>query len=400
MAPPMRILMLHNRYAQPGGEDVSTRIEAAMLRSAGHDLDLWEMSNDGIAGQNMAAVAANALWSFPSTRELGRRLSGKRYDLMHVQNYFPQFSPAVHRVAARHGVPSIQHLRNFRQICVDASLFRDGRICHDCIGAVIPWHGIQHKCYRDSRAGSAVVAAMIGVHKLAGTWTRSVTRYIADSEYVRDLHVRAGLPPDKIAVRANLAGAGIRISAGPRANVFIASRLTPEKGVQVAIEAWRMAPRSGQLRIAGMGPHERQLRDLAAGDPSIVFLGQITSPEVAQEMAKARAVIVPSLWAEPFGRTAVEAMAVGTPVFASATGGLPEILGQNSTGLFPPGDAEALSSRFSAVLADDGFGKDLASEQTARFSHRFSSAALLQRTEVIYAEAIAAARPQPQASRA
>jgi glycosyltransferase involved in cell wall biosynthesis len=395
----MRILMLHNRYAQLGGEDVSTRIEADALRAAGHQVDLWELSNDTIGPQNIATVALNALWSLPIARELSARLRAGGYDLMHVQNSFPLFSPAVHQVAASHGVPSIQHLRNFRQICASAILFRDGQLCHDCVGSVVPWRGVVHKCYRDSRAGSAVVAAMIGLHKVAGTWGRCVTRYIADSEYVRNIHIEAGFPAEKIATRANLTGPLKRPEVQRGIDMFIGSRLTPEKGVQTAIAAWRRLPRAGTLRIAGKGPYEDDLRALAAGDSSIAFLGQIAPESVEAEMARAAAVIVPSLWAEPFGRTALEAMAVGTPVLASAMGGLPEILGRESRALFAAGDVGALSTLIDQIGADPTFAAMLASDQGARFRQHFSEAVLLAQTEAIYAEAIAAmARVQLQPS--
>lgn len=386
----MQILMLHNRYALPGGEDVSTRTEAEMLRRGGHHVDVWELTNDDISEQNMLAVSANSVWSFHIARALSARLHEKQYDVMHVQNYFPQFSPVVHRVARKHGVATIQHLRNFRYTCVNASLFRDGKSCTDCVGSFVPWQGVRHGCYRDSKAGSAVLAAMVGTHKLAGTWTKSVTRYIAISEYVRDIHIRAGVPAEKIVVRPNVVITPEVPPQARRSSVFVAARLTPEKGVQTVISAWRLArPRGHTLRIAGIGPMEGELRAIASGDPTIEFLGQLSSSDVALEMSRARLVVVPSLWAEPFGRTALEAMAVGTAVLVSDVGGLPDIVGNTSEAVVPPGDPPALSTMMiRALITEHDFLARVAAIQARRLGDLFAVDVILGNTERIYREAL------------
>ena len=381
--------MLHNRYAVPGGEDVSTATETELLRSAGHEVDLWELSNDSIAGKNMLAVSAQSIWSQPAAKALSERLRTRRYDIMHVQNYFPQFSPVVHRVARRHGVPSIQHLRNFRHTCVSGGLFRDGQTCQDCLGSFVPWKGVALGCYRDSRAGSAVVAAMIGAHKLAGTWTRSVGKYIAISEYVRDIHVRAGIPANKIVVRPNVVIPSKVSATEVRRNVFVAARLSPEKGVQTVIEAWKAADHGDHaLLIAGSGPMEADLRAMAGEDPSIIFLGQISATVVGQEMARAKLIIVPSLWQEPFGRTALEAMTVGTPVVASNVGGLPDVVGHAGGGIYDPGDAVSLSLKITAFLESANLWNQVRDAQADRCERRFSPLAILRQTEAIYESSI------------
>lgn len=385
----LRILMLHNRYLQVGGEDVSARSEISVLRSRGHEVDFWEVSNQSLQSESRVATAASAIWSRSATAALANRLQTARYDIVHVHNYFARLSPAVHWIAARHRVASIQHLNNYRLTCANAQLFREGAECLKCVGSRVAWQGIRYGCYRDSRAASAAVAATMTAHRLLGTWRHRVTRYIAVSDYVRDIHVRAGLPQKKISVRTNIIVPPEPDAGVSRKGVFLASRLSPEKGVEVLIRAWRKRQRSEILEIAGTGQCEAALRALAAGDPTIRFLGHIEHDEVLARMAAAKAVVVCALWAEPFGRTATEAMAVGTPVIASATGGLKEILTDVPECLVPPGDAEALDAALTKVISEPAAWARHSEAVRTSFACRFSPDALAAATETIYEAAIA-----------
>src|SRR5207244_6745637 len=128
-------------------------------------------------------TACRTLWSSESFREIQARLNSRQFDILHVQNFFPLWSPAVYYAASKCGVPVVQTLRNYRLICVNATMFLDHKACDDCLGHALPWPGIIHRCYRDSHAGSAVVASMIGLHKMLSTWKNKVQIYIALTEF-------------------------------------------------------------------------------------------------------------------------------------------------------------------------------------------------------------------------
>lgn len=389
---PLRILMLHNRYAAIGGEDISTELEARMLADRGHQVDTWQVSNEGIENESRVATAMAAIWSRDAVSELTRRLRSQTYDVVHVQNYFARLSPAVHQVARRHGVASVQHLRNYRFTCVNAMLFREGSLCLDCVGQRVPWKGVQRGCYRGSRSASMVVASMKGVHAALGTWNHAVTRYIAVSDYVKTIHVRAGLPADRISVRGNLVSPPSGERPTEDRGVFIASRLSDEKGIDTLIKAWRLRPRSETLEIAGVGPAETHLRAIAEGDETIRFLGHIPSAEVGRRMSSARLVVVSARWAEPFGRAAIEALAAGAPVLASNVGGLSEIFADAPQCLVPPDDAEALDARLTVLLTDARMRKENQEAGQRVYRNGFSRQKLAEDTEAIYRRAIAEAR--------
>jgi glycosyltransferase involved in cell wall biosynthesis len=161
----MRIMVVHNQYQQAGGEDTVCAAEIALLRSAGHHVIPLIFDNADIGGRLRAAQAALFTPYNPgSRRRVERAIDEHAPDVVHVHNWFPLASPSIFNACAARRVPVVWTLHNFRVTCVNGFLFRDGRICEDCLGRA-PLPGIRHRCYRGSLAGSAVVAATDMLHE-------------------------------------------------------------------------------------------------------------------------------------------------------------------------------------------------------------------------------------------
>src|SRR5215472_7294683 len=137
----MNILMLHNRYLAPGGEDQSTAAEANLLQQQGCVVELLEEDNRRVEQLGKARTAVRTIWSSESFQRIHEKLRTKKFDLLHVQNFFPLWSPSVYYAAAHAGVPVVQTLRNYRLICANAIFFRENHVCEDCLGSFMPWHG-------------------------------------------------------------------------------------------------------------------------------------------------------------------------------------------------------------------------------------------------------------------
>ncbi len=348
----MRILSVHNRYQIRGGEDESREAEERLLRSRGHQVDVYEQDNDRVASLGKAQVAVRTIWSQETYREVGQLLRQAQYDLVHVQNFFPLISPSVYYAAKAAGVPVVQTLRNYRLLCANAQFFREGRICEDCLGKPIPLPGILHGCYRDSRAASAAVAAMIGVHRGLGTWTKMVDRYIAISQFARDKLVEGGVPADKVVVKPNFVYADPGVGSGQGGYALFVGRLGPEKGLHTLLAAWERLRVPIPLKIVGEGPLEDEVRRLCQKLPQVEWLGRKPLAEVYQLMGEAMFLVFPSEWYETFGRVAVEAFATGTPVVAARIGAITELVDPKRTGrLFEPGNAADLAQQVDELLA-------------------------------------------------
>jgi glycosyltransferase involved in cell wall biosynthesis len=233
--PPARVLLVHNAYQQRGGEDAVVEAEAALLREHGHEVTLYTRHNDEVQGSSRLALARDTLWSPRTGRDLQALIGQHRPDVVHVHNSFPLVSPSVYWAAARAGLPVVQTLHNFRLLCPQALLLREGRICEDCVGRV-PWRAVQHGCYRGSAVQSAAVAGMLQLHRGLGTWQRKVTLYIALNAFCRDKFIEGGLPAERIRIKPNF----IDLPAPapqPREGFLFVGRFSLEKGLAVLAQA-------------------------------------------------------------------------------------------------------------------------------------------------------------------
>lgn len=320
------LLMIHGRYRQAGGEDVSVAAEAAVLRQAGWSVDVLVVPPlpDG-------AGRLKALWNAGLYAAVTDRLTRRPVDLIHVQNFFPAVSRAVHVAARRAGVPILQSLRNGRFLCPAGTLWRDGQgLCDSCAGA--PWMGVLRGCWH----GPAATLVSVAAHRLP--WP-SPDLYVAPSQALRLLlapvidPARVRVVPNRLAEDPCPGGP----PRGPRSGVVFAGRLVPEKGVAVLAEAMKTV--SAPLRVFGQGP-------LSALLPQAM---PVPHAAVLAAMREAAVVVVPSLWPEAFGRTALEAMACGAAVVVSGAGALPEVVGDAGI-VVPAGDTVALADGLRRAL--------------------------------------------------
>jgi glycosyltransferase involved in cell wall biosynthesis len=336
----MRILMLHNRYLVPGGEDQSTAAEVALLQEVGCSVDLLEHDNREIERLSRARVALRTIWSQQSFREVFERLRSTHYDVLHVQNFFPLWSPSVYHAAAKAGVPVVQTLRNYRLMCVNSLFFRDGHPCEDCLGRTLPWPGILHACYRGSRAGSSVVAGMITAHRLLRTWQTKVNAYIALTAFAREKFIVGGLPAEKIMLKPNFVHPAPLLGQGGGGYALFVGRLSSEKGIGTLLEAWTLSHCVLPLKIIGDGPDSARVAAAATNSPKIEYIGRKLAQEVIELMRSAEFLVFPSECYENMPRSIIEAFAVGTPVLASKIGAGLSMVEADKTGFhFKAGDA-------------------------------------------------------------
>ena len=340
-----RVLQVHTRYRQPGGEDQVVEAERQLLEDAGLEVrqvifdnaDLRE--SESIAGD--LRLAASAIWSRAAERRVRTAIKAMRPQVMHVHNTFSAASPSIYSAAAANGVPVVQTLHNYRLVCPAAVAFRDGRACTDCVGLPIALPAVVHACVRGSRTQSAVAGATIAVHRALGTFRHKIGLYLALTSFQRQLLVRGGVPADRIRVVPNFLEPDPGEGTGQRSGVLYIGRLSVEKGIATLLAAAAEVP--GQLRVAGDGPLAPSVRDAEPG--SIVYLGRLERATVQAELRRAVAVVLPSIWFEGFPLVVVEAYAAGTPIIASRIGSLAEIVEDRITGMLArPGDASDLAA--------------------------------------------------------
>jgi glycosyltransferase involved in cell wall biosynthesis len=379
----MRVLVLHNHYREPGGEDVVARSECDLLRRQGVQVAEVEFEQETVrdpAIGDLVHLTRSAVWSRDSYDRVLRLCNQFRPDLAHVHNFWMKLSPSVHAACHDAGVPTVQTLHNFRLLCGNALLFREGHICEDCVGKS-PWRGVAHRCYRDSWLASGAVATMIAINRWRRTWQKDVDAFIALSEHSRTRFVAGSIPQDKIFVKPNFAQEPSGVAGPPSTSKIIvfAGRLSQEKGLTTLLTAWARAQLQdkGQLLLIGDGPERLSLEQHAAtlglSPQHVIFSGHKSHDEVLDLIGKSRALVLPSICYESFGLIIVEALACGRPAIVSDIGALSEIVHDRGVGLtFRAGDEAALAANLKSMLMDDGLADSLGHKARSEYSAKYT----------------------------
>jgi glycosyltransferase involved in cell wall biosynthesis len=314
-----------------------------LLRSHGHVVSILTADNRNLRSAfSKARILLSQVFARSPLYQFHQVLGTQRFDIVHVHNLYPHFSPSLLYAARGAGLPVIMRLPDYTLACPTSHHFRRGAVCTDCLKRT-EIACVLRNCRR-SVALSAIYAFRTAVNRKTSAFTKNVTRFIAPSRFVRDYHVRRGISPHQISVIANLPPERMPESQeATTGECYLAyvGRISPEKGIKTLAAA---ATVSGlHVKIAGPGCLEDVGLEQSHGHLEMV--GSLEGQALSAFYRHARAIVVPSLSWEAFSLVCLEAMAHGKPVIASETGGIPEIIQHGVNGwLFPPGDAHALAA--------------------------------------------------------
>ncbi|CAN2048112.1 Glycosyl transferase family 1 [Candidatus Magnetomoraceae bacterium gMMP-1] len=410
----MKIIQIHNYYQQSGGEDTVVAAERALLEEKGNIVIPYYKSNDiisfDIAGSppisalktlySLFHVSAKAVWNWETYSDFRKLLHKEKPDVVHCHNTFPLISPSIYWACFKEMVPVIQTLHNYRLLCLNGYLSRtkdNNFICEKCLKKTFKFKGVAHGCYRNSRAGSFVVAVMLLVHRLMGTWSKKVTAYIALTEFQKQKMIEGGVPAEKIIIKPNFFQTPKNSEQAPddlfaakkneklqkkhpvtkdrefimkKPYYLFVGRLSAEKGCDLLIRAWHslvsgshFSPSNFQLLIIGDGPErcslEKLVKQLAADkqqplpETSIHFLGRQPREITLAFMERSKFLVFPSLWHETFGLTVLEAGMQCVPALISA----------------PTATSSMILNWTNGLLFNTGQVNDLADKMMWAFSH-------------------------------
>lgn len=242
------------------------------------------------------------------------------------------------------------------------------------MGKSIPWPGVVHSCYRESRLATGVVAAMLTVHRALDTWAEMIDVYITLTQFARQKFIEGGIPADKIVVKPNFVYPDPGKEDEKEEFALFVGRLSVEKGVDTLLLAWQHLNKQIPLKIVGEGPLQNQIIEASLKFPWIEWLGPQPLSDVYTLMGKAKVLVVPSKWYETFGRVVIEAFARGTPVIASKIGAIAEIVEHGRTGLhFSPGDYTDLAYQLDWAFSNPAKLVEIGHEARAEFEAKYTA---------------------------
>lgn len=375
----MRVLIAHNFYRIPGGEDRMVRDEMAMLSTHGVEVELFSVDNKDIHGLGGAITTALAVTYNPWTRRaLSRRLAKFRPDIVHIHNFFPRLSPSILDACGDANVPSVLTLHNYR-ILFPSGLMPEARAARRSNDT--GWRMLADGNYRGSLLATLPVAAMIHFHQRAGTWRRKVSRFIALTDWAKERFVERRVPAERIVVKPNWVARPIVIRGMHRHGALFVGRLDAQKGVDVLLRAWKEI--EYPLRIIGKGP----LRDLvlAHRGNQVEYLGPQPRDVVQREMQAARFLILPSSGNEMFPVTLLEAFANGLPVICSDLPSISGLIDAGRTGLtFSARDAGSLAATVRRTIAAPAALEQMGNNAHQVYEARYTPEANFRQLMAIY----------------
>ena len=342
----MRILLVHNFYRVPGGEDTVFNNEKALLEAHGHEVITFTRDNHDMKPWHLLK---DAVYSDKTYNEVSAVIREKRPDIVHVHNTQFLVSASVFNAARDAGVPVFQTLHNFRTICLNAMLQRDGRLCSECCPGVdldsesellktctgsigqnsVPTDsrhgfyfekGVKHSCYRNSKLYS-VFSRRIHEETIRRDLYKDVN-LICLTELNRRIMLQSGFTDEAhLFVKPNFtvfkSGSAISVDKNPHQFIFL-GRLDPLKGIEDILEQWKNVPKTDTLLVCGSGDskYEGMLRKKYGSISNVKFLGNVSHDKALKLLAESSALIFASTWLEGFPMTLIESFFSGTPVLS------------------------------------------------------------------------------------
>jgi len=391
----LRILQIFSRYIYHGGEENSVfRIGDALAGE--FDVEYFIGSTKELLGSGIAQKVSTPFLAFnnlPVAHRLLKYQQIGRFDLWQIHNVFPGLSPSVYQTAFGLKVPIVHYLHNYRMSCANGFFLNHGKPCERCLHGNF-WPAFQTACWRDSRLISGFMGLILRRVRSLGAF-QNVAAWIALSHAQRSKHIEMGIPQNRIHVVPHFyEPMGDPIPPCPDGNILFLGRLSPEKGVDHLLRAWKLVqPKDRKLIIAGQGPEEPRLRKLASelGLKNVNFVGFVNQTQQRDIWAKTAFSVIPSIWSEPFGLVFLEAWARGRTFVANRLGAMAEAVSEGQDGLLAdPFSPHSLSSKIQQLIDHPALCVEMGHTGQGRILKEFNRETWLSHIKSVYRAVIPA----------
>ncbi|MFY1637074.1 glycosyltransferase [Solwaraspora sp. WMMB335] len=337
------------------------------------------------------AAAGRMLWSPASRRGLARVIADFAPDVIHLHNIYHQLSPSVLAAARAAGVPCVLTLHDYKLACPSYQMLDRGMVCDACVGGG-PLHAARRRCKDGSASASTLLAVESWIHRQLRAYG-PVGVFVSPSRFLADVMRRAGVYPDRMRVINHFVDtSAIAVKPAPGGGVLFAGRISPEKGVDVLVEAVAAVPHGTTVDVAGDGPALPAVRALAdrVAPGRVRFHGRLDKHRLQALIRSSAVVAVPSRWHENQPMAVLEAFASGVPVVGTDLGGLPELISPGVDGeVVPAGDPAALGAALGKLVADPDRAYEMGRAARSKIDSQFTPELHLARLRDAYRAAAA-----------
>ena len=336
------ILIVHNYYQIPGGEDTVVENEKTLLETHGHNVVLYTRNNSELSKMRKISkllLPITTIFNPRTYKDIKKLIVENQIDVVHVHNTLNLISPSVYYSARAMKVPVVQTVHNFRLVCPGATFYRDGHICEDCLR-----HGLKcsvaHSCYRGSKIQTLACALTLTIHRIMGIYKK--INYICLTEFTKD-KIKSVVDPERVYIKPNFVYDQTGSNRAEDYYIFV-GRVEEIKGVNVLVDAFRSMPNK-KLKIVGRGDLSEYIAARLEKEDihNIELLGFKPHDEVNALLKHAKALIMCSQWYETFGMVIAEAYSNGVPAIVGRIGNTKDLVDESVTGeLFAYDDSKDL----------------------------------------------------------
>ena len=352
-----KVLIVHNYYQIPGGEDTVAENEKKLLEGHGHEVVLYTRHNSELnslsRGQKFL-LPISTIFNFQTYKEVKRIIKVENIDIVHVHNTLNLVSPSVYYAVFACHVPVVQTVHNFRLLCPGATFFREGHVCEECLSKGLIC-AVKHKCYRGSRVQTLACVISTWIHRLIGTYKK--LNYICLTEFNKEKLLQLKkIKNEKVFVKPNFVEEAKEIVPyEKRKNQFIyVGRLEEIKGIDILLEAWKLLGNEApELIMCGKGPLEGWTKEYIEKNnlSKVRLLGFVQNTEVRKMIGESKALVLPTQVYEGFPMTIAESYAWGTPVIGSDLGNTGSLIENGISGYkFAPDSPGELADAVNRIM--------------------------------------------------
>lgn len=333
------VLIVHNYYRIPGGEDIVVANEKALLEKNGHKVVFYSRNNAEAGDHNFLqkiGLAFVSIFNLRTYRDICDIIEKEKIDVIQVHNTVALISPAVYLAGINMGIPVVQTVHNFRLVCPNGVCYIRGHVCERCLE-----HGLKasllYNCYRDSKLQTFVCAMTIKIQRMLQTYR--ALYYICLTEFNKEkLMAAKQIREENIYIKPNFTTMDAKVVPySERKRQFVyAGRIEKIKGMELLLQAWmKLGDKAPKLVICGSGELEDWCREYIQNNEltSVEMLGQIDNSEVKRIVGESLAMVYPTQWYEGFPMAVAESYTMGTPIIASDIGNVGDLVEDGVTGL-------------------------------------------------------------------
>lgn len=368
----MKVLVIHNHYLEKGGEDAVVSAEVKLLEEHGHEVILYEKSNESIKSlpffKKLHFILLELNFSKAVYKEVKEIIRAEKPDIAHIHNIFIYITPSVYLALREENVPIVQSLHNYRFFCLAGSFFNKGKICEKCKDKQF-FSAVIGKCWRNSFIFSFLLVKLL--YKW-GSLLKNIDSYIVTSKFTRDKFVELGLDEKKMYLKTNF------LTIEPGGNnqdynyALFLGRLVDYKGINTLMKAFEINP-SFNLKIIGDGPLRSKISSFASSNNNLEWLGKVGRDSVLKAIKNSSFVIFPSECYENMPLVIMESFVFSKPVLASNLGAIKEFVIDGVNGfLFEPGDARDLAAKISYLFSHDKKRSEMGKNANRFYRERFN----------------------------